>query len=105
MNAQGLLMFKTSLFFFFSLLLISCASHKSVEVGANQKAFEEEDKYILYALNAEELKENSAASSLFQTLYEKSGKKEYLYRSLENDLVAKKQEKLLQRINSLPPEY
>jgi len=97
-------MYKSSLLFLISLLFISCATPEPQEMKANQKAFEEEDIYILYALHAEELKENSAASSMFETLYEKSGRKEYLYRSLENDLAAHESQKLIERVDAMPLE-
>jgi predicted Zn-dependent protease len=98
-------MYKNSLLLLFSLLLVSCASPEPQKRQANEKAFEAEDTYILYALYAEKSKEHSAASSLFNTLYEKSEKKEYLYRSLENDLLAKNSEQLITRIDAMPEEF
>lgn len=98
-------MFKASLLFLLSLLLVSCASPKPEKLRANQKAFAQEDTYILYALHAQENQQNSAAASLFETLYEKSGRKEYLYRSLENDLIAKNSQQLINRIDALPKEF
>lgn len=94
-------MYKNILLLLLSLLLVSCASIAPKKVKTNEKAFEAEDFYILYALRAEELKENRAASTLFETLYEKSEKKEYLYRSLENDLVSQDFEKVLKRVDRL----
>jgi len=67
---------------------------------SNEKVFEEEDTYILFALRAEQLKEHSAASSMFETLYEKSNKKEYLYRSLQNDLIVKKNKTVISRVDN-----
>lgn len=66
---------------------------------ANEKTFEEEDAYIMFALRAEQLGEYDASSSIFNTLYERSEKKEYLYRSLQNDLSAKQNQKIIQRVN------
>jgi len=68
---------------------------------ANQKAFKKEDLYILFALRAEQIHDGESASQLFNTLYEKSNKKEYLYRSLQNDLVMKKNERVVQRVDAL----
>lgn len=83
------------------LLFGGCfALSKGVQVKSNEKIFEEEDAYILFALRAEELKEHDAASSIFNTLYEKSKKKEYLYESLQNDLHGQKYEQAIARIDS-----
>jgi predicted Zn-dependent protease len=90
-------MYKVFLPFLLSLLLVSCASVQSIK--PNEKAFEQEDVYVLFALRAEQLNDYNSASILFNTLYEKSSKKEYLYRSLENDLVAKENEKLIARVD------
>jgi predicted Zn-dependent protease len=69
-------------------------------VKNNQKVFEEEDRYILFALRAEQIGEYDASSSIFNTLYEKSNKKEYFYRSLQNDLSAKKNQKIIDRVDA-----
>ena len=81
------------------LLLSGCLSTKLVK--PNEKAFEEEDSYILFALRAEQLKEYSASSSIFQKLYEKSDKKEYLYRSLQNDLASRENQKVIDRVDKI----
>ena len=81
------------------LLLSGCLSTKLVK--PNEKAFEEEDSYILFALRAEQLKEYSASSSIFQTLYEKSNKKEYLYRSLQNALASGDSDKVIAKIDKI----
>ena len=91
-------MVKFVLFLALSLLLVSCKDLSSLK--PNEKAFDREDSYILFALRAEELKDYVAASELFTVLYEKSLKKEYLYRSLENDLLAKKYLKLIKRVDA-----
>lgn len=83
------------------LLLLSCAEPKPElhTLKAHEKAFEEEDAYVLFALRAEQINENKAASSIFNTLYEKSDKKEYLYRSLENEIIAKEYEKAIEKVD------
>ena len=68
---------------------------------SNEKVFEEEDAYILFALRAEQIKDYQSASELFDKLYRKSGKKEYLYRSLGNDLAARKNQEVIKKINDL----
>ena len=69
--------FVTVLLVLLSLFLVSCAGTNPNlnTLKPNQKAFEEEDAYILFALRAEQINENRAASSIFNTLYEKSQKK------------------------------
>ncbi|MFA6195663.1 MAG: hypothetical protein WC656_03350 [Sulfurimonas sp.] len=70
------------------------------EVAANQKAFEQEDSMILFALRAEQLKEYATASEFFNTLYLNSHKKEYLYRSLQSDLIVSNNEQVIKKIDS-----
>jgi len=93
--------FVTVLLILLSLFLVSCAGTNPdlSSLKSNQKAFEEEDAYILFALRAEQVHENKTASSIFNTLYEKSQKKEYLYRSLENDLIAKEYEEVIKIVD------
>ena len=78
----------------------ACSVMQEKHIKANKIAFEGEDMYILFALRAEQLQENNSASILFEELYEKSLKKEYLYRSLENDLIAKNSERVIQRVDT-----
>ena len=65
------------------------------------KSFDAEDTYILLALRAEELKDYNSSAVIFNTLYEKSHKKEYLYKSLQNDLLSKKYTKVVDKIDKL----
>lgn len=91
-------MYKFVLFLALSLLFVSCKDLGSLK--PNEKAFDREDNYILFALRAEDVKDYVAASELFAVLYEKSLKKEYLYRSLENDLRSKQYFKLIKRVDT-----
>ncbi len=68
---------------------------------ANEKVFAEEDVYILFALRAEQLKEHEAASDIFKTLWEKSNKKEYLYKALQNDLAAHRYKLLISKVDEV----
>ena len=97
-------MIKLCIFFISVMVFSSCSLKENVNIQANEKAFVDEDTYILFALRAEEVHDNKSAADLFTTLYEKSDKKEYIYRSLENDLMARENEKLIQRVNSLQKE-
>ena len=93
----------------FSLLLVSvffnaCVgtapiATESLKENNNKKVFEEEDTLIMFALRSEELGDFKSASEIFDTLYVKSNKKEYLYRSLQNYLYLKKNETVIQRVN------
>lgn len=91
---------KSLVFLVLLITLAGCSMKPSVELKANQKAFDQEDIYILTALRMEQLKLYERASGFFQTLYEKSGKKEYLYRSLKDDLAANKDKEVVQRVDS-----
>lgn len=86
---------------FFILILFSGCVSSLKQLQSNKKVFEEEDIYILYALRAEELKEYAKSSSLFYTLYQKSKKKEYLYRSLRDDILIKENQKALDKIENI----
>ena len=95
--------FLNTLLVLLSLLLVSCTQPKPElsNLKSNEKAFEKEDTYILFALRAEQVGENGAAAQIFNTLYEKSQKKEYLYRSLENELIAKEYEKVIKKVDEI----
>ena len=71
------------------------------DAKANQKAFDEEDVYIFAGLNLEQTKEHNTSSVIFNSLYEKTGKKEYLTRSLKNDIEADENERAIWRINEV----
>jgi len=92
---------KTLLLFLLLLFFTACIGAKVSPIKANEKAFDEEDTYILFALRAEELQSFEGASKIFSTLYKKSQKKEYLYRSLKNDLAAIKDEKVISRVDAI----
>jgi len=90
---------KSFLFLVLLIVLAGCGAKPSVESNTNKKAFDQEDIYILTALRMEQVQLYSKASEFFEILYEKSDKKEYLYRSLKNDLSANKNEKVIQRVD------
>ena len=84
------------------ILFFGACSSKHIDVvQPNEKAFEQEDTYILFALRAEEVHNNKTAAKLFDVLYQKSHKKEYLYRMLENLLVAKEYDKVISVVDSI----
>lgn len=66
-----------------------------------EKTFAEEDIYILFALRAEQLKDYESAATIFNSLYEKSDKKEYLYQSLQNELTLHKNAQVVAKIDAV----
>ncbi|MFA6136480.1 MAG: hypothetical protein WC667_00200 [Sulfurimonas sp.] len=98
-------MFKIFIFLVSVFMFSGCVSQIPVEPeqtsDANQKSFEQEDTMILFALRAEQLKDYESASELFYNLYEKSDKKEYLYRSLQSDLVLSNNERVIKRVDDV----
>lgn len=92
---------KSSLFISLLLLISGCSSVEPPKIKGSQKVFEDEDFYILSALTLEENRDHNSSSKIFNTLYIKTGKKEYLYRSLRNDLAANQNERAINRIDEI----
>ncbi|WP_455755724.1 tetratricopeptide repeat protein [Sulfurimonas sp.] len=67
----------------------------------NKKIFEQEDTLIMFALRAEEVRDNESASKIFDSLYEQSGRKEYLYRSMQNSLILGENEKIIKKVDEI----
>ncbi|QOP45326.1 tetratricopeptide repeat protein [Sulfurimonas paralvinellae] len=84
---------------FTALLLFSACSHK--EIKPNEKAFAAEDTYIVFALRAEQVGDYKAATKLFYQLYEKSSKKEYLYRYLQDKIVLKEYDDVVKSVDAI----
>ena len=101
MNVPGLLMYNYLVILFLLFAFGGCSTSPNFQVANNEKAFEQEDKMILIALRAEELRNYTIASDIFNILYIKSDKKEYLYRSLKNDLSDKQYEKIVKRVDEI----
>ncbi len=93
-------MYKIIIAIFLAFILGACSGSVS-SIKPNEKAFEEEDAYILFALRAEQVKEYRSASSIFNTLWEKSEKKEYLYKSLQNDIANQDYKKVVKKVNEI----
>lgn len=91
---------KLSLFLLTFLFMLGCSS-KEVEVKGHEKVFENEDLYILNALWLEEKQDYNSSSNIFNILYLKTDKKEYLYRSLRDDLAANENERAIERVNEI----
>ncbi|MDF1882774.1 hypothetical protein JHD49_02355 [Sulfurimonas sp. SAG-AH-194-C21] len=97
-------MIRLCIFFITAIIFTSCSVREEVKVKPNEKSFLDEDTYILFALRAEQVQDYKSASDLFTTLYEKSDKQEYMYRSLENDLIARENEKVIKRVDAFEKE-
>ena len=91
---------RSSLFLAALFFIVGCSSKEAVLKG-HEKAFEYEDMYILNALWLEENKDYQSSSDIFNTLYLKTDKKEYLYRSLKDDLAANENERAIERVDDI----
>ncbi len=80
-----------------TLVLFTACSHK--EVKPNEKAFAAEDTYIVFALRAEQVGDYRAAAKLFSELYNKSSKKEYLYRYLKDKIILKEYDDVIKTVD------
>ena len=95
-------MIRTVLWTLFIILLFSgCVQKNSIDYNKNThlKAFPEEDKYILLAINSIERGAYYEAHKIYEHLYEKSTKVQYLYENLNMLLAAKDYENLIDRLN------
>ena len=111
MNVQGLermvKMYKQLALFILGIFLFSgCVSTTQPTVETKKevkhaKVFEEEDKLIMFALRSEELSDFKSASEIYNILYDKSEKKEYLYRSLENSLYLKENDQVIEKVDAI----
>lgn len=93
------MMFRVILFIVTLLIITGCTTKEISK--PNNKSFEQEDMYILMALRAEQLNDYESSSKIFNKLYEKSEKKEYLYRALQNDLTNKKNIRVVNRVDEI----
>ncbi len=94
-------MYRTLYVLIFVVVFSGCSGISVDSVKPNEKAFEQEDVYIMLALRAEQLKDYNKASHIFNTLYDRSSKKEYLYRSLQNDLQIKNYTRVIKRVDDI----
>lgn len=94
-------MSKIAIFIFLSLLFTSCATMQPQTPMGSKKTFDAEDNYIMFALRAEQVQSYKTAAKLFDELYAKSNKKEYLYRGLENRYFAKEYERVITTVDEI----
>ena len=79
-----------------ALLALTGCSVKQPELSPQTKAFEEEDAYALFALDAEAHGRYTAAAQYYALLYEKAPREEYRDHFFENLLMAKQFDDALQ---------
>ena len=79
-----------------ALLALTGCSVKQPELSPQTKAFEEEDAYALFALDAEAHGQYTAAAQYYALLYEKAPREEYRDHFFENLLMAKQFDDALQ---------
>jgi tetratricopeptide (TPR) repeat protein len=88
-------------FILLTLIFSGCTNLSTPQVKSNKKVFEEEDIYIMFALRAEESGSYGVASDIFNKLYIKAQKEEYLYRSLNNALLNKQYQEVIEKIDEI----
>lgn len=91
----------------FTLFMSACSAFNGELVEPNVtpvnniKTFAAEDVYIMYALRAQQIGDSKAAAQLFYTLYEKSGKKEYLYKALTHQIILKEYKEVITKVDAV----
>jgi len=91
---------RVSIFVLILLIFTACATPQK-KIKPNEQAFAGEDAYIMFALRAEQLRDYKGAALLFDKLYKKSSKEEYLYRALDNKLYAKEYTSVVEKVDAL----
>jgi len=93
-------MFKVFLFTFV-LLFTACSQKAPTPPKPSEKAFDAEDTYIIFALRAEQVGDFKTAAKLFAELYNKSSKKEYLYRYLKDKIILKEYTDVITTVDTI----
>ncbi len=81
----------------FMLVLAGCSTQQ-INLPSNEKVFEDEDKLIMWALYAKGQGDANTTISLYEVLYEKSGKTEYRDEELITMIQSKQYERALEKI-------
>lgn len=86
---------------FFLIFFGGCSikSPQTPSFGPGEKAFEKEDEYILKALDLQRRTKSAEAASVYEELYGKSGKLEYLLESLKIFMLQKDYEKMKESVD------
>ena len=89
-----------------SLLFAGCVNVNDVKPSQPaKKVFVDEDRYVIFGLEAERLEDYNSSAALFYTTYEKTDKSEYLYRSLQGLLSAHNYNLLLRYATKYQSKY
>ena len=88
---------------FIALFFIGC--HSADEPKPTQKMFAAEDRYVVFALEAQKQHDYNSSAILFNEVYEKTDKIEYLYQSLQSLLISKQYQMLLTRTVKYESKY
>jgi len=81
-----------------SVLLLAGCAMKQAELSPQKKAFEAEDAYVLFALDAEVNGQYAAAAQYYALLYEKAPRREYRDHFFANLLMAKQYDDVLANV-------
>ena len=87
-----------SLLLFTVFLMFAGCARQQANLPSNAKAFEEEDRFAIWALYAKSQGDASASIYWYELLYEKSGKTEYRDEALITMVQSKQHERALERI-------
>ncbi|MHC3995264.1 hypothetical protein ACXWTF_10580 [Thiomicrolovo sp. ZZH C-3] len=93
-------MFKAALLSGILLLVLTGCSLKEPTLSPQTKAFDEEDAYALFALDAEAHGQYATAAQLYAVLYEKAPRLPYRDHFFENLLQAKQYDDVLENVQS-----
>jgi hypothetical protein len=85
-------------------LLAGCGA-KQPQLSPQEKAFDAEDAYVLFGLDAEAHGRYAAAAQYFALLYEKAPRKEYRDHFFANLLLAKQYEDVLTNVAKMEEAY
>ena len=89
-----------------SLLFAGCVNVNDVKPSQPTKnVFQDEDRYVMFGLEAERLEDYNSSAALFYTTYEQTDKSEYLYRSLQGLLSAHHYDLLLSYARKYQSKY
>lgn len=81
-----------------SIFLFTACSTNVQPVSSNEKSFEDEDRFIIFALYAKGQGDANSTIALYELLYEKSSKKEYRDEELVTMLQSKQYDRALDKI-------
>ena len=108
MSAQEFWMIRIFSSVLVSLLFAGCMNVtdvKPAQLKPTKNVFQDENRYVMFGLEAERLEDYNASATLFYETYEKTDNSEYLYRSLRGLLSAHNNELLLRYATKYQSKY